>query len=113
MTTTETHARPFWLPNGCPEWCRTGHSVEDHPDDRVHYSEGFEIPLSLEPAEKTFPLGTFVPACIAAHLRQTEGSSEACVEISHQEEGPTFTLTLIEARQFAGMLSDLVDLEVS
>ena len=113
MTITETHTPPFWLPNGCPQWCRGLHSEGDHPDDRVHFSEGFEIPLRLEPAEPAFPLGTFVPACIAAHLRQTEGSSEACVEISHQEEGPTFTLTLIEARQFAGMLSDLVDVVAS
>lgn len=107
-------ARPlFWLPNGCPKWCRALHSEGDHPVDRVHYSENFETPLSLERAEETFPLGTWTPAQVAAHLRQTEGSREACIEIGHEEEGPTFTLTLKEARQFAAAVIDVVDLVAS
>jgi hypothetical protein len=52
MTTT-TQApitAPFWLPDGCPEWCTGGHGSADHPDDRSHMSEMMYVDLTLEPA---------------------------------------------------------------
>ncbi|MBX3100766.1 MAG: hypothetical protein KF761_14460 [Salinibacterium sp.] len=35
--------RPIWQIDPCPPWCEATHSSDDHPDDRVHRSEGITI----------------------------------------------------------------------
>lgn len=36
--------RPTWLTEACPSWCTRIHAENDHPEDRVHHSEGTLTP---------------------------------------------------------------------
>lgn len=35
--------RPAWQIDPCPRWCAATHTVGDHPEDRVHRSDGITI----------------------------------------------------------------------
>lgn len=37
--------RPRWQVEECPRWCIRTHAQDDHPDDRVHVSEGAIVPV--------------------------------------------------------------------
>jgi hypothetical protein len=105
MTMTETTAwtgtppRPYWLPNGCPDWCEMpeAHSDEDHPDDRHHATGEIEVELTLEP-----PLYGF-PRTAGVWLDQHMTDAEPCIHLQGQ------CLTLREARQLAANLNELCD----
>jgi hypothetical protein len=38
---------PTWQVDPCPEWCADVHREDDHPDDRVHRSEGIAVPAVI------------------------------------------------------------------
>jgi hypothetical protein len=38
---------PTWQVDPCPEWCASAHHEDDHPDDRVHRSEGIAVPAVI------------------------------------------------------------------
>ncbi len=35
--------RPSWQRDACPAWCTATHLENDHPDDRVHHSDGITV----------------------------------------------------------------------
>lgn len=39
--------RPAWQIDSCPSWCAATHAATDHPEDRVHRSDGITIPTTL------------------------------------------------------------------
>ena len=43
--------RPSWQSEPCPAWCVGGHQENDHPDDRVHRSTSFPVPVVLRRSE--------------------------------------------------------------
>jgi len=102
MTTTQTDApaRPFWLPDGCPDWCEMpeAHSDEDHPDDRRHGTGEISVDLSLEP-----PVYGRLPDAVDVWLDQHVTDAEACIHIQGVR------LTLGEARRVAANLNELCD----
>jgi hypothetical protein len=45
-------ARPSWLAEPCPRWCRREHHEQDHAEDRYHQSEATAFPaiVAVEPS---------------------------------------------------------------
>jgi hypothetical protein len=111
MTTTTTQApavAPFWLPDGCPEWCEYTHwhSDEDHPDDRHHDGAEREVNLRLE--APVLGGAGWHPETIVVHLTQTEGDVAPHVDIRRGDDPPTVRMTLSEARELASALLAVV-----
>jgi len=100
VTQTEAPAQPYWLPDGCPDWCEMPdtHSDEDHPDDRRHATGELCVDLSLEPSvyEK-------FPDSVDVWLDQHVTDAEACIHLQGHR------LTLREALQVAANLNELCD----
>lgn len=34
-----------YIPDSCPTWCTSDHAMQFHPEDRVHTSDGFHVPM--------------------------------------------------------------------
>jgi hypothetical protein len=109
MTTTQTDAlaRPFWLPDGCPEWCEVPHSDDDHPDDRIHYGPERSVNLRLEPPVEGWE--NWRPDRLVVCLRKHTDHSVPQVDLRRGDDPTTARMTLSEARELAAALLAVVE----
>lgn len=49
---TQDRSNPSWLNEECPAWCIGDHHEDDHPDDRIHDSDGQTVSVALHPSQR-------------------------------------------------------------
>lgn len=111
--TRQKKAPAYWQTTPCPPWCVGPHRDSDHPTEREHQGLYFSTPLTETKPEQYGPnlageTFTFQPpplmACLIQHVRYAVPNIEMCVgdgEVSA-------TVTLDEAEQIAGNLTELI-----
>lgn len=99
---------PFWLDEGCPEWCDGGHEDRDMVADRWHYGTRFELPLALhDPVEQAEP-DTWAPETATLYLRQHWLRSDAEIWLGRGDTNEALRLTLTEACRLRMLLEELI-----
>lgn len=107
-TTAQMPPRPFWLPDGCPNWCEDtkDHSPGDLREDRVHVGTEARVPLTRhDPVD--YPGGTWEPEYWTTYLRQHPEAAEPSVFLGLGEDCGT-EMTFDEAEQLAERLLEHV-----
>lgn len=101
--------QPGWQVDPCPAWCRVRHGEHDHPDDRVHRSDGVCVPVVLR---RTWFEGEGIRRDLEAAefdvaLSCVDGESETLLYVG---DGPSrsFDLTADSADRLARALAELL-----
>lgn len=108
----EEEDRPFWLTGPDLAWCAGGHEDGDEPDDRIHHGEYQHVnltmmdPFAMWPS-KTGPEAEWQPQEIQAALEQGWREADARIILQYGDD-KYLDLTLAEAGELAGDLSDLI-----
>ena len=97
-----------WPPDRCPPWCVAHHSVDDHPDDRVHQSSSRRF--GVVTMRTAFSDGGVVRRAVATQyeivLFQPQLDHEPWIHIGEEEERGA-DLSVESARRLAAALADL------
>jgi hypothetical protein len=109
---TPADAVPFWQLNGpCSHWCEGGHSVKDHPDDRVHVaSERTEVLLAHEKLDSCdYEVGAdaFIPPALIVLVERHEHEKN-CRIVVDKNDVPLLRLSRDEALQVIAALQTAV-----
>ncbi|MEO3853694.1 hypothetical protein [Acrocarpospora sp. B8E8] len=111
--TIEPPANAWWIAaSPCPTWCQYGafggHTVQDHPGDRIHTMPSLKVPLAAAMDWQDWgsdAMPRWEPVELMADLWQTFREAEPRLLLADTLNKFYGELTLGEAQQFAGNLA--------
>lgn len=97
---------PYWMPEGCPDWCLRGveHRDDDHPEDRSH--AGPDASVTLTAADPLDLDGE--PEEMRLYLLQHHREREPRIWLGRNDTNQGGHLTLDEAEDLAEHLRRMV-----
>lgn len=109
-TSTQKPAVPEWLTEVCPAWCCGDHSGQDHPVDRVHFSDPVLVPV-IERVRTVDRVGLEVvpvPTATEASLMLVQGVGDDDVWISISTETHLLEVSAESLRRLYRPLGELL-----
>ncbi|BCJ65075.1 hypothetical protein [Polymorphospora rubra] len=104
---------PAWQEYACPAWCAERHDAQCPVGGRDHSSDVYKNPILIDLLLEK-PRGRRTPArfelAMYQHYRSSMARINFCKVIGEDSTAYSFELTVVEARQFADYVADLLTL---
>ena len=91
-----------------PHWCTGLHADGDFYDDRAHYGEALDVPLSTAEPIEGYTEDARMADFLRVHVERHYGKAGPRIYIDRNEDRTEYVLTLAEAEQLAQVLTGLV-----
>ena len=98
----------YCLDAPCPAWCAARHEDRDFYDDRAHYGEALDVPLSTVKPIQGYTEDARTADFLRVHVERRYREAAPRIWVDRNEDRTEYVLTLAESEELAQALTALV-----